>query len=217
MIEEETFTFLRELAQNNRKAWVDEHREERDDALRNFTGAAQTLHDYAHRFDTFVADSISKPKQSHSKFFQDPRQRSGPGLYRTYIDVFANAGHHEEDFGYYLHIEPDNCYAGAALFQPSKAALLRSRKRLVDDPDGIKEVLADEDFAAMFPDGLVSPKILNVVPEGFDDSDPAAPYLKMQGWGCRKSLRDEELLDDDVMDDLIEIFRAATPLVRYFA
>ena len=120
MVEPETFTFLADLKLNNRKAWVDEHREERDDAMRNFTGIAITLHDYSDRYDPFVAEARSKPKQSYTKFFQEPRDRVGPGLYRTGIDVFANAGQPKEDFGYYLHIEPGNCHAGAALFQPSK-------------------------------------------------------------------------------------------------
>ena len=119
MVEPETFTFLADLARNNRKAWMDEHREERDDALRNFTGIAITLHDYADRFDPYVADAKIKPKQSYSRFFQEARDRVGPGLYRTDVDVFANAGNPAEDVGYYLHIEPGNCHAGAGLFQLS--------------------------------------------------------------------------------------------------
>ncbi len=54
------------------------------------------------------------------------------------------------------------------------------------------------------------------MPEGFDSNDPAAPYLKMVGLGCRKDLPDALLLDDDVIDLLIEIFRSASQLVRYF-
>lgn len=42
MVEPETFIFLADLTANNRKAWMDAHREERDDALRNFTGIAIT-------------------------------------------------------------------------------------------------------------------------------------------------------------------------------
>lgn len=90
MVEPETFTFLADLAKNNRKAWMDAHREERDDALRNFTGIAMTLHDYAHRFDFSVSEAKFNPRQSYSKFFQDSRDRVGPGLYRTGVDVFAN-------------------------------------------------------------------------------------------------------------------------------
>ena len=216
MVEPETFTFLADLAKNNRKAWMDEHRAERDDALRNFNGIAMTLHDYAHRFDPFVADTRIKPKQSYTKFFQEPRDRIGRALYRADVDVFATAGHPTEDFGYYLHIEPGNCHAGAALFQPSKEALARLRNRLVDDPEGLNDILADPEFKKAFPDGVVARKTLRAVPDGFESSDPAAPYLKMVGLGCRQDLPDALLLDDEVINLLIEIFRPAGHLVRYF-
>ncbi|TYB90054.1 DUF2461 domain-containing protein [Oceaniovalibus sp. ACAM 378] len=216
MVEPETFAFLTVLAKNNRKAWMDAHRAERDDALRNFTGIAMTLHDYADRFDPFVAGARIKPKQSFTKFFQEPRDRIGRALYRSDVDVFANAGHPAEDFGYYLHIEPGNCHAGAGLFQPSKEALARSRNRLTDDPQGLTEVLADRDFKKTFPDGLVTRKALSALPDGYENSHPAAPYLKMFGLGCRKDLSDAALLDDGVIDLLIEIFRPASQLVRYF-
>lgn len=216
MVEPETFTFLADLKLNNRKAWVDEHREERDDAMRNFMGIAITLHDYSDRYDHFVAEAQSKPKQSYTKFFQDSRERVGPGLYRTGIDVFANAGQPAEDFGYYFHIEPGNCHAGAALFQPSKPALARLQARLVDDPEGLKDVLTDPEFMTTFPDGIVTRKALAVVPSGFSDRDPAAAYLKMVGLGCRKDLQDADLLDDELIDQLVEIFRTASALVRYF-
>lgn len=216
MVEPETFTFLADLAKNNRKVWMDANREDRDDALRNFTGIAITLHDYADRFDSYVAEAKIKPRQSFSKFFQEARDRVGPGLFRTDVDVFANADNPTEDVGYYLHIEPGNCHAGAGLFHPSKAALARLRARLVDDPQGLKDVLSDPEFKTAFPDGIVTRKALSVVPEGFDSNDAAAPYLKMVGLGCRQDLPDALLLDDDVIDLLIEIFRSASQLVRYF-
>ncbi len=216
MVEPETFAFLADLAVNNRKAWMDKHRDARDDALRNFTGIAMTLHDYADRYDPFVAEAGIKPKQSYTKFFQEPRDRIGRDMYRADVDIFANAGHPSEDFGYYLHIEPGNCHAGAALFQPSKEALARLRNRLVDDPEGLKDILADSEFKETFPDGVVARRTLGAVPDGFSSSDPAASYLKMVGLGCRKDLPDALLLDDDVIDLLIEIFRPASQLVRYF-
>lgn len=216
MVDPETFKFLADLATNNRKAWMDAHREERDDALRNFTGIAITLHDYVSRFDASVADAKFNPRQSYSKFFQEPRDRIGPGLYRADVDVFSNAGQPAEDVGYYLHIEPGNCHAGAGLFHPSKAALARLRACLVDDPKGLNDVLTETEFAEAFPDGLVTRKALGAVPDGFNSSDPAAPYLKMVGLGCRTDLTDALLMSDDVLDLLIEIFRSASPLVRYF-
>ena len=216
MVEPETFAFLAELAKNNRKAWLDDHRSERDDAMRNFVGIAMTLHDYADRFDHNVAGTRSKPKQSYTKFFQEPRDRVGPGLYRTGIDVFANAGHPSEDFGYYLHIEPGNCHAGAGLFQPSKEAIARVRARLVEGFDELQEVLDYEEFKAAFPDGIVTRKPLSAVTDGFSSRGPAAPFLKMVGWGCRQDLSDADVMDDELMDQIIAIFKPASDLVRFF-
>ena len=216
MVEPETFSFLEDLATNNRKVWMDAHREERDDALRNFTGIATTLHDYADRFDFNVAETRIKPKQSYTKFHLEARDRIGPGLFRSGIDVFANAGHPTEDIGYYLHIAPGNCHAGAGIFHPSKTGLASLRARVVEDLEGFVDVLGDPEFKEMFPDGVVTRKALKTVPDGFDRNDPAAEYLKMVGFGCRKDLPDALLLEDDVIDHLIEIFHAASPLVRYF-
>lgn len=216
MVDPETFDFLAELAQNNKKVWMDAHRAEFDDARRNFTGIAMALHSYAERFDPYVAEAKSKPKQSYTKLYQDPRHRDGPGPYRPRVDVFANAGDPEEGFGYYLHIAPGNCYAGAGLLQPSKGGLARMHKRLSDDLPGLEQVLEGADFNAVFADGLFTRKDLSAVPEGFARDDPAARFLKMFGLGCRKAISDEALQDDDVIDDLIAIFRAASPLVRYF-
>ena len=77
-------------------------------------------------------------------------------------------------------------------------------------------VLTDPEFKTAFPDGIVTRKALSVVPDGFTGSDPAAPFLKMIGLGCRKDMPDALLLDDELVDPLIEIFRTASSLVRYF-
>lgn len=214
MVEPETHEFLADLALNNTKIWMDAHRDARDDALRNFTGIATTLHDYADRFDHNVAASRSKPKQSFTKFFQEPRDRVGKGLYR--VDVFANAGDPAQDVGYYLHIEPGNCHAGAGLWYPSKETLTDMRVYLINNPEELDDVVTDPDFLEMFPDGIVTRKALSAVLDGFDSNDPAAPYLKMLGLGCRKDIPDAALLEDDAIDAVVDIFRSASPLVRYF-
>jgi hypothetical protein len=38
----------------------------------------------------------------------------------------------------------------------------------------------------------------------------------MVGLGCCKDIPDALLLDDEVIDLLVEVFRTASPLVRYF-
>ena len=86
----------------------------------------------------------------------------------------------------------------------------------MDDPNGLTALLADADFKAMFPAGLFSHKILGALPDGYASSKPIDAYLKMVGLRCRKPLPDDLLLDDDVMDTLVDVFRIARDLVHYF-
>jgi len=76
--------------------------------------------------------------------------------------------------------------------------------------------LADPEFKKTFPEGLVTRKTLADVPDSFKSSNFVIPYLKMVGLGCRKNLPDALLLDDEVIDVLVEVFRPASQLVRYF-
>jgi hypothetical protein len=93
---------------------------------------------------------------------------------------------------------------------------MRSITRLVDDTQGLKAVLDDPEFKKTFPEGLVTRKTLGNLPVGFESDGVVEPYLRMVGLGCRKNLPDALLLDDDVIDVLVEIFRPANQLVRYF-
>ena len=76
--------------------------------------------------------------------------------------------------------------------------------------------MTDPEFMTTFPDGIVTRKALAVVSSGFSERAPAAAYLKMVGLWFRKDLQDADLLDDELIDQLIEIFRTASLLVRYF-
>ena len=87
---------------------------------------------------------------------------------------------------------------------------------MVDDSQGFEEIVNDAQFKVAFPDDIVTRKASNALPDGFDSNNPAAPYLKMDGLGCRTDIPDALLQDDDVIDLLIEIFRSARPLVPYF-
>lgn len=87
---------------------------------------------------------------------------------------------------------------------------------MVNNPQGIIDLVMDSEFKEAFPEGIVTRKALNTVPDGFNKNDPAAKYLKMVDLGCRKDLPDALLLEDDAIGDLIDIFRSASPLVRYF-
>ncbi|MFT6774522.1 MAG: hypothetical protein ACJA1L_002234 [Paracoccaceae bacterium] len=217
MVDPETFAFLAALAQNNRKAWMTEHRAEWDDARRNFTGIATSLHSHAARWDHALAGAKINPRQSHTRLLLEPREREGRALYRTFVDIFAVDGSPSEHVAYYLHLEPGNCHAGAGLFQPSKPGLARLRATVDEAQDDLLALLDDPDFRTTFPAGLVARKTLGRAPDGYAPDHPAADILRMEGFGVRADLPDDDLLEDEAIDRLVEIFLAARPLALLLA
>ena len=146
MVRAETLQFLRELGENNFKAWVDANRDRWDDTRENFIAIVKQFIDNADRYDARIARAGIDPRRSFTRLNRDPRTRHGRPPYKTFSAVFANPGNTVESFGYYIHVEPGQCYAGASLFVPSESALLRMRNKIVDHPDEWAHLIADDGF-----------------------------------------------------------------------
>ncbi len=215
MVRAETLQFLRELGENNFKAWVDANRDRWDDTRENFIAIVKQFIDNADRYDARIARAGIDPRRSFTRLNRDPRTRHGRPPYKTFSAVFANPGNTVESFGYYIHVEPGQCYAGASLFVPSESALLRMRNKIVDHPDEWAHLIADDGFRKAYPKGVEALDSLKSVPRGFDPAHPAAHYLEMKGYGMATPLSDLQVQQADVMDHLVALFKAARPVADF--
>ncbi len=135
MVEAKTLQFLRDLGDNNSKSWVDANRNSWDAARQNFISIVQQFIAHAERYDPQIRLAGIDPKRSFTRLNRDPRTRHGRPPYKTGSTVFVNPGSTIEAFGYYLHVEPGKCHAGASLFIPSEPALARMRNKIANQPD----------------------------------------------------------------------------------
>jgi uncharacterized protein (TIGR02453 family) len=154
MVRAETLQFLRDLGENNSKAWVDANRDRWDATRENFIAIVNQFIDHADRYDARIKLAGIDPRRSFTRLNRDPRTRHGRPPYKTFSAVFANPGDTLEAFGYYIHIEPDQCYAGASLFIPTEAALLRMRTKIANHPDEWARLVEDDGFRKAFPNGV---------------------------------------------------------------
>jgi uncharacterized protein (TIGR02453 family) len=215
MIRAETLSFLRDLGENNSKAWVDANRGRWDATRENFIAIVNQFIESADRYDTRIKLAGIDPKRSFTRLNRDPRLRHGRPPYKTFSAVFANPGDTLEAFGYYIHIEPGACYAGASLFIPTEASLIRMRTKIAKHPDEWAALIADNAFRKAYPNGVEALYSLKSVPRGFDPSHPAAHYLKMKGYGMKAPLSDLEVQKTDALDHLVNLFKAARPVADF--
>lgn len=216
MLKVSTIAFLRDLGKNNSKAWVDEHRDRWDSARQNFIEIAETVIELSHRVDTAIPVTRLDPQRCFTRLNRDPRTRYGRPPYKTELDIFANPGDTMTQLGYYVHVEPGNCYAGASLFIPSAAALAQMRTKIAAQPRAWFAIIEDTTFKASFPHGVEAMYALKKMPRGYDESHPAAHYLKMKGCGTKSALTHADLQGPDAEKKLAALFRATKPLCEFF-
>lgn len=215
MVRPETFQFLRDLQNNNSKAWVDANRDSWDAARENFISIVWQFINHAKRYDARISLAGIDPKRSFTRLNRDPRTRHGRPPYKPGSTVFANPDSTVETFGYFLHVEPGLCHAGASLFIPSEPALVRMRSKIAKRPDEWARLIEDKRFRGAFPNGVESLNGLESVPRGFDPAHTAARYLKMKGYGMAAPISDTEAQSADVIDHLIDLFQAARPVADF--
>ena len=215
MVRAETLQFFRDLGENNSKAWVDANRHRWDATRENLIAIVNQFIDNAVRYDARIATAGIDPRRSFTRLNRDPRTRHGRPPYKTFSAVFANPGSTVDAFGYYIHVEPGQCYAGASLFIPSEPALLRMRSKIANHSEEWARLIADDGFRKAYPKGVETLDSLKSVPRGFDPGHPAARYLKMKGYGMKASMTDLQVQKADALDHLVALFRMARPVADF--
>lgn len=215
MVRAETLRFLRDLGENNSKAWADANRDRWDATRENFIAIVNQFIDNAGRYDARIASAGIDPKRSFTRLNRDPRTRHGRPPYKTFSAVFANPGSTVDAFGYYIHVEPGQCYAGASLFIPSETSLLRMCTKIADLPNEWSRLIENDGFRKAYTNGVEALDSLKSVPRGFEAGHPAARYLKMKGYGMKAPMTDLQVQKADALDHLVALFKAARPVADF--
>jgi len=214
MLQKSTLEFAKELANHNSKTWVAAHREVLNAARDDLLALGQELINRADEYDPGIARAGLDARHL-TRYNRDPRFLHGKPPFRTDLDLFFNAGSGAERVGYYLHVEPGHCYAGASLFIPSSPALARMRDLIATRTDEWNHIISAKLFTAAFPDGIAAYGELKTAPRGYSVDHPAIAYLRMKGLGTRAKLTEREVCADDLIDRLISIFRAVQPMAAF--
>ncbi len=205
----ELFAFLRQLKRHNDREWF----------ARNKARYEQLVRDPALRF---IAEFQSPLSAISSYFIADPRPTRG-SLFRIYRDTrFAadkrpyktHVGMHflhanSKDVHaplFYLHLEPESCFAAAGVWHPDNRTLTRIRAAIVAQPEAWKQATRKLELEG---DSLMRP------PRGCDPQHPFIEDLKRKDFICSVALSDEQVCGRRFMRDVAAACRTMTPLVEF--
>lgn len=218
MIAQHTFDFLKRLEKNNSKDWVNAHRDELDEMKADVVAFAAVLVAEISKFDAVIAANPPEPKKCVTRLNRDMRYGSDKGPYKTNFYVVVGAqGIQGVAASYCVYIEPGQCFVGGGAPNPMGADLLNYRKKVSDNFADFQEIVTSNPFKSLFPNGITSQsgKVKKRMPRGFEADDPAAEYLKKEGFITRENVTNHDLMTNDGLKKIVKLLKGSQPLVHF--
>lgn len=213
MLSNDTLKFLKGLKKNNTKAWFEANRkgyEAAQDEIKSFI--AEWIKSYG-KIDASIASL--DPKKCIFRIHRDVRFSSDKSPYKKNLGAYLNkGGKNHNTAGYYLHIEPGNCFFGAGNYMPTPEELAKIRQEIDYNFSDLSKIIRHKKFSAAFGE-LNADNKLKRAPKGYDENNPAIEFLKLKGFTVFSKLSDEELISDDFVKRITELSATAKPFVDF--
>jgi uncharacterized protein (TIGR02453 family) len=209
-----TFRFLRALDRHNERFWFHEHKNDYERHVRE-------------PFLQLITD-LQQPLATISEHYRADPRKNGGSLYRIYRDTrysnnklpykpwqgsrFFHARRHEiQAPGFYLHIEPGDCFAGGGMWHPEPDALKHIRGFLVDNPAAWKRATRGKAFGDLQLGGesLIRP------PRGYDPTHELIDDLKRKDFIASTPFSEELACSSELLPWTVATFKQVAPLVDY--
>jgi uncharacterized protein (TIGR02453 family) len=213
MIKKETFDFLKALKKNNNKDWFDKNKPKYLAAKEDVDSLVDEL---IHAFGTFDKSFAGlKAKDCVFRIYRDVRFAKDKQPYKTNMGASINAGGRKaETAGYYIHLEPGQCFLAGGRWMPSPDHLKKIRQEIDYNGKEFKKILNDKTFKKYFG-ALDQSYKLSRPPKGYDKNHPDIELLKMNSYIVWKQYTDTEMLSKNIVKELAKGAKIMKPFLDF--
>jgi uncharacterized protein (TIGR02453 family) len=212
MIEKQTLTFLTQLRRNNCREWFHAHKADYEAAKQNVLHNAAALLQEVHKFDKRIA--LPEPRKCLFRIARDTRFSADKSPYKPNFGVIMNPEGNTRCAlsGYYLHVEPGNCFVSCGIYMPTPEMLKAIRTRMDEDWEAFSAILQKKAFRSAFDTLVRDEDALSRVPTGFDKNSPAAELLKLKRFYVMAGMSNSEVTGKDFVKTAAAYYRLMQPL-----
>lgn len=206
-------SFLRQLATNNEKAWMDAHRDDYQTARESFTALITHLLRGLEAEDEGIRGL--DPKKCIFRINRDIRFSKDKSPYKANFGAaLSEGGRKSGNAAYYLHLQPnDESFIGGGVYQPPSEVLAKVRQEIDYNASELRKLASAPDFKETF--GEIQGDALKRAPKGYDPDHPNIALLKLKDYIVLRKLSDKEVADEQFPDQALAIFKTMIPFVHY--
>lgn len=177
------FTFLKDLERNNNRVWLQSNSVDFEQAKKE----ADLL--FKRIYAAMSAREELEPLKVY-RIYRDVRFSKDKTPYKSYFSAQTGRKKPYLRGGYYLHLEPGNCFLGAGFWGPNPVDLLRIRKD-VEASDELSHILQNPLLCQTF--GNMQGEQVKTSPKGFDKAHERIDLLRYKQYFFKKLFTEQEL------------------------
>lgn len=212
MLNKSVFDFLFELRENNNREWFHANKKKYEAAKKDFQLFVELSIEQIKTFDPSV--SGLNAKDCLFRIFRDVRFSEDKRPYKTNFGAFiAKNGRKSRYGGYYIHIEPEQCFLGGGCYMPASNVLKAIRTEIFHHPEEFKGIVENTEFQKHFPE-LYGDK-LKTAPRGFPKDFEHIDLLNYKHYAVSKMIDDPIVHSDQFVREIDNAFKALYPLNRF--
>jgi len=209
------FGFLRDLAENNDRDWFKANQDQFEEYVRE--PALEFINDFAAPLAKisphFVADSRTVGGslfriQRDTRFSKDKT----PYKPNTGMQFRHEMGKDAHAPGFYVHLQPGECFMGLGLWRPETKVAYKIREHIGEESTAWKRATRSKRFTDRFTlagESLVRP------PRGYDEDHPLIADLKRKDFIASTKLTQKQITSDHFMEDFTAYAKAGGPFMKF--
>jgi uncharacterized protein (TIGR02453 family) len=195
------FSFLTDLRANNNREWLAANKQRYEEQL--LEPALAFINEFAPRLEKISPHFRAEARPSGGSLFRiyrDTRFSKDKTPYKTNLGIHFRHERAKDAHapGYYLHIGPEEVFAGGGIWHPATQAATGIREAIVADPERWRRATRTGAFAKQLGLGGDS---LRRVPPWADPDHPLVDDLKRKDFLASARLAQDDVLAPGVIDD----------------
>ena len=213
--EESLVKFLKQLKRNNNRDWFAKNKSRYEDrVLFPALAFVEAFQPHLKKISPFFNAVPKRVGGSVMRVYKDTRFSKDKTPYKTNVGIHFRHEQGKDAYcpGFYLHIEPKECFLGAGIWHPDSPTLLKIRTAIDDRPSAWKRVRDNKKFRSHFD---LAGDSLKRHPRGFDPDHKFIDDLKRKDHIGVKPIDVAAITDSKFINHVAAAFSSSKPYMKF--
>lgn len=213
VIEKSTLQFLKKLKKNNNREWFERNKPEFQKAQANFKEFVQELIKGLNTFDKSIGEQDAA--KCVFRIYRDVRFSKNKDPYKTNFGASINAGGKKSvKAGYYIHLDPAECFIGGGIYMPEAPVLNKIRQEIDYNGKEFEKIINAKTFKKYY-NGLWMDDTLVNPPKGYEKDNKYIQYIKLKSIVATSEFDESKVLSKTYLKECVDACKALYPLLNF--